>query len=410
MYFKLVVNHTTFGGTQNLGYTSYNRYLMEDLRGIILGTITNTSQLSTYAFQSSASVITGTAPSTGMYTAGYYNTNTSNATDQFFQIKKRHHGYLQDNTNFDAHRYMHFRWITSNSISVQMGSHVTDSTTGISNAMPSTGGRGMTGYNGDNGNFSYGYDRPSYHHSWEGIINDSVFVLKINLGDPNSTSSLGSETFVMVDQEYQPNLDNHMRANYQYYCPMTAMGFACDRLEFNNMQSGKTSTTYDYKGLAMGTVQTQGAHGNNYNSNWTSTSYYNSGYFSTNKAYGYYVHTQPPMWWDMPNKLPGADGNANYAMYPLHHSPHVGLVNTYGGSYHKDYKEHSKLIGMWRTNDDSFFTGERVTDSNGRAYRAFRLYKCGDVNSSGTGYANGFDYDATHSRSATYLFPEAGTN
>ena len=66
-------------------------------------------------------------------------------------------------------------------------------------------------------------------------------------------------------------------------------------------------------------------------------------------------------------------------------------------------------MGIWRTGDDTFFTGERVTDGDGNAYRAFRAYKVGSPTTSNTGFTYNWGYAQEHSRSAVYLFPESGT-
>jgi len=60
------------------------------------------------------------------------------------------------------------------------------------------------------------------------------------------------------------------------------------------------------------------------------------------------------------------------------------------------------MMNFYRTNDDSFYTGERVTDADGNVYRAFRIHKCG-------GQGDHWNYNAAVSKNATYLFPEGGT-
>ena len=87
--------------------------------------------------------------------------------------------------------------------------------------------------------------------------------------------------------------------------------------------------------------------------------------------------------------------------------PQIGNVRL--GNDHKDYKEWARLIGMWRTADDSFYSGERVVDGDGNAYRAFRVYKVGGLDTSGTGWTYEWGPDHAHSNSAVYLFPEGGT-
>ena len=65
-------------------------------------------------------------------------------------------------------------------------------------------------------------------------------------------------------------------------------------------------------------------------------------------------------------------------------------------------------MGIWRTGDQTFYTGERVTDAEGNAYRAFRVYKVGASDTSSTAYTQGWNYANPYTKSAVYLFPEGG--
>tara|TARA_Y100000289_G_C3923001_1_gene151584 strand:+ start:248 stop:1465 length:1218 start_codon:yes stop_codon:yes gene_type:complete len=403
MYFKLVGNHTGNGGTQNLAYDSYRQYMMADLHDVLIGNITSASGLG-FSFNTASSVITGTRPSTGIY-SNVHDGNSS-STDPFFQIKKRHHGYLQNNS-WDASRIIGLRWQDSYGIGACMGSHSTATVSGISNAFPNSNQYSFEGNGNTTSSPMYGYDYPSYVDRIEGILNDAVMVIQVKYSGGSGGNQYHSQTMIIVDTEYQPNIDDHMRSQYQYWCPTAYMGFTERFLEDNNTESYTSSS--DTSGNVVGMIQTSGQSHQNENQYASSSSAYHMGYYSTNFNDYNYSSFFPPPWFDMPDRAPAAGGNSGYIMQPLMYYGRHGSVMTQGNFYHKNYKEFSALRGMWRTNDNSFFTGERVTDDKGRNYRAMRLYKTGFVNTSATGYGTaGHSYSYAHSRSATYLFPESG--
>jgi len=405
MYFKLQNADTNFGGSGNTDYASYRQYVLETLRDIIMGDITTTSQLPNYMWNQSGSTITGSAPSAGIYheTGAYRNCNASQSGDDYFLgFFKRHHGYLQDNTNANMQRYVHIRMDGTYHMTPRMCTHGTNSATGWTNPFPS----GTSGwYDAGVADISTaGASSPQYMESIEGIINDKVFVLKMNLS-PYS-SSYGDLIFIMCDQEYQPNYDHAQRAEQIYHCPTVAILHGEFKLEQNNT-IGKTSTSGTKAGNCMGKTKMYGIkypNGDTHSDSYTS--YYTMGNQSTSVSNDSYASLFPPPWFEMHASPPIADGNRGFTMQPLLFMPHYGLSVL--GSDHVDYKEHSRLIGMWRTADDSFYSGERVVDGSGNAYRAFRAYKLSSPTTSNDGYDEQWGYNKEHSKSAVYLFPEGG--
>ena len=181
------------------------------------------------------------------------------------------------------------------------------------------------------------------------------------------------------------------------------------KLEENNT-IGSTGTS-PRKGNLFGKTQCFGRrYPNGYTSSDSYTSGYHMGSMTTQKVYSRYQSIYPPPWTEIDGTSPISNGNRGFIMQPLLSMGNFGLVNTNGtSSYgHIDYKESARLMGMWRTGDQTFFTGERVTDAEGNAYRAFRVYKVGGDNTGTTGY-DYWNYDHHHSRSTVYLFPEGGT-
>jgi len=128
---------------------------------------------------------------------------------------------------------------------------------------------------------------------------------------------------------------------------------------------------------------------------------------STNTAYSSYASVFPPSWYEVHGRSPLANGDKGFVMQPLLFVPQIGLTPT--ANSHRDYKEWARLIGIWRTADDSFYSGERVLDGDNNAYRAFRAYKVSGQNTSSDGYTYQWQYYQAHSKSAVYLLPEGGT-
>ena len=406
MYFKLVFNGTQNGGSENLNYASYRRYGLEALYYILAGTYTSPNNLNSTIFNRTASIITGSAPSTGIYHfSGASNNIGSGATsdDYYLQFFKRHHGYLSDNTNANMQRMIHIRSNATYSHTIRLCSHGTGSVTGGSNIFPNA-------WNGfldasSSADPSITYVTPYYWDSYEGIINDKVFVLKINMIGENYPSLF----FAAVDQEFHSTYDKAQRATHQYHCPTVGIWHVDSQLEVNNT-IGMTSSA-PRKGNLFGKTHSFGQrHPNGTTSSDSYSSTYHMGYMSTSNTYSRYDSVYPPPWGEILGTTPISNGNKGFVMQPLLYKINYGQVLTYPTySYsHMDYKENARLMGIWRTGDQTFYTGERVTDAEGNAYRAFRVYKVGGADTGSTGYGVGWGYDRNHSRSAVYLFPESG--
>ena len=407
MYFKLKFNGTQNGGSTNLNYASYRRYGLEALYYILSGSYTSPSNLNSTIFNQGASIMTGSAPTSGIYHfTGANNNVTSSASsdDYYLQFYKRHHGYLSDNTNADMQRMIHIRATSTYSHIPRLCSHGTASVSGGTNPFPNS-------WNGfldasSSADPSLNYVTPYYYDSYEGIINDKVFVLKINMISDNYPSLF----FAAVDQEFHSTYDKAQRATHQYHCPMVAIFHADTYLEVNNTP-GLYSTSGVRKGNLFGKVQAFGQRWpNGYNSQDSYTSSYHMGYYSSSNVYSRYNSVYPPPWCEMLGTTPISNGNKGFVMQPLLYQINYGQVNTYPtyNYAHMDYKEAARLMGIWRTGDQTFYTGERVTDAEGNAYRAFRVYKVGASDTSSDAYAVGWSYSKPYTKAAVYLFPEGG--
>lgn len=395
MYFKLVSNHTGWGGTTNTNYTSYRRYFLDDIKKVIMGTVTSTNNLNSSGisiFNKSASVITGSQPSSGMYTVSAHNTTSNGSSyDQYFTIDKRHHGYLEDNT-FGAKRQIYCRMFNNWGLSFKMSTH---SNTG--NCVPGPT-YGWTEASGTAYGAEYNIiDTPNEIYSIEGVVNDKVFIVAVR--KDNLTSSYGWN-FAMIDQEYHPTLDNYLYNQNNYHCPTVLFSTFDQNLEAD-MTVGRTHTTADVKWLYIGKSQTIGENHSGYNIPNYGFEYRMAGYQHTNVQIGDRPTINPRPWFEMPKRLPTANGGNAYMIQPLLYEGTYGTVDT--ANTHYDYKAFSRLMNFYRTNDEAFYTGERVTDGDGNVYRAFRMHKCGGVQSY---WAPG----NSNSRSACYLVPEGGTD
>lgn len=394
MYFKLVSNDTGWGGSWPYGNYANRRYhFMKDLQGVINGTITSVSGLNTgeAVFNTSASVITGSAPSNNVYIQRNHN-NNSNATnsDQYFTIEKRHHGYLED-SNFTASRRIYCRFFNNWGLSFKMASHGNNT-----NSVPGPT-YGWTENSSTGAAVEYNMiDTPEEIYSIEGVVNDKVFIVAVKR---SNVSNAWSFNFAMIDQEYHPSLDMYLYNQNSLHCPTVCFSTAEYNLEANNT-TGQTNTSTDLKYLYIGKSQTIGQNHAGYNIPNYGFEYRMAGYQHTSTNIGNRPSMHPHPWFEMPMRLPTSNGGNAYMIQPLLYEGSYGTTST--ANSHYDYKAFSRLMNFYRTNDDGFYTGERVTDADGNVYRAFRMHKCGGTN---TYWSTGADVR----RNATYLVPESGT-
>ena len=374
MYFKLFTNHTGYGGTSNLADDGWRRFMLSDLKDIITGTITQTSQLNANVWKTASSVITGQAPSAGIWTASTHNVgSTVTYNSHYFEVIKKHYGY-KTNNSFTANRTFRLHWVDDYGLGPRMTTHTSN------NSLPGNTGSNWTGSASTTGYHYRFLDTPSSSFCWEGIINDDLLIFIVSK-DNAYTSGANIYTFVMADQEYQPTIDDHYLTLNQYYCP-TAVGAWSD----NNLHSELVGRYYSstsgahWHQQAWAKSQVYGENKNGVNLAVSNNSQYHKGYYSTAAAnIGHYASTWPPMWHDMPSGVSIANGDTGYQMWPMYLVSNYG-TNSYGyGStgYHYDHRSHGRMMGLWRTNDNSYAMGERVVDASGTAWRAFRSWKCG---------------------------------
>jgi len=392
MFFKLVTNSDDFGGTQNLNDTSRWK-MMRDLYAVITGTITNTSGLDSTVWNVSACTLTGARPTNGIYqTQVTNNTSAAAYNDQYFRFRKYHYGKTI-NSSYTPYRDFYLRWCNDWGI-------VPRTTTGgnSANMMPGNSSSDWFG----NGNTTSGIYRALGHtlanqfYSFEGIVNDKVFVLRVNRASNLDTWHLHS---VMVDQEYQPNLDDYLHGTYNDWCPTVMIHNGDIRLERNDTV-GYTNTTNDVKQFQVFKQQVVGQNTDGYNTALSGTSHYHTGYYTTQVAYAHRGSYWPPAWHETAQRIPMSNGDNAYLIQPLMYEGGYGA--NVRNNQHYDWKQKARMMNMYRTNDDSFYTGERVTDADGNVYRAFRMHKVG-------GQDNFWGYNTQVSKNAVYLFPEGGT-
>lgn len=391
MYFKLVTNDNSFGGANNL--SENHRYLaMAGLYGVITGSITNTSGLNSTVFNRSASVITGDRPTAGIYETRQSNTNAgASYNDQYFVFRKYHYGKTI-NSSYTPYREFYYRWCNDWGHVPRMYTHY------ASNGMPSTNTNAdWNGYNSTTaGIYQINDAIANEWYSWEGIVNDKVFVLR------NSRANNTNDWHwfcSMIDQEYQPNLDDHLFNSYADYCPTVGVWSAEKKLEQNHT-SGQVDASNDRKQFLVFKNQVVGENTDGYNTTVHLNGGYHTGYYSTNTQQSAYPSYWPQAWHEMPQRIPMSNGDNAYMIQPIMYEGDYGT--TIRNNTHYDYKGKARMMNFYRTNDDSFYTGERVTDADGNVYRAFRIHKCG-------GDADHWGYNIAVAKSAVYLFPEGGT-
>ena len=119
-YLKLVMNHTTWGGSANLAVDTYRRNVLNEIQLFLTGSRTTTAQMDSTVINTASSVIINGAsdrPSTNIY-RNISGNNTSNAAYslQYITFKKYHYGNQETGStdaNFGSYNYITIKWMNT---------------------------------------------------------------------------------------------------------------------------------------------------------------------------------------------------------------------------------------------------------------------------------------------------------
>ena len=91
-YLKLIMNHTSWGGSTNMSNAAHRRYVMDEIQGFLDGTHTATSDMNSTYINAAASVIindTANRPSANIYrSVTGNNTTTASYNNHYIRFKK----------------------------------------------------------------------------------------------------------------------------------------------------------------------------------------------------------------------------------------------------------------------------------------------------------------------------------
>lgn len=392
-YLKLVMNHTSWGGSANLAVDSYRRNVLNEIQLFLTGARTTTAQMDSTVINTTSSVIiNGSAdrPSSNIYrNIQGNNTSTAAYALQYIRFAKYHYGNQETGStdaNFGAYNYITIKWMNTYGLICR----TTDKSD--SQAFPYSTGTATGSWTGDTGSSQWRTPlNPSQCYAIHVIMTDKMFGMWV---EHSNVVTGNFYTHVLTDLEFSPDLMRHLWSDNNFYCPQYTINAADRRLrnDADASVSSTSSTSYS-KRLTIGMKHRPGANGIK-NTSAGIGSHYHWGYTTTNANYSEYPSMFPPPWYDMPTQIPVANGDTGYIMQPLTSWPYIGYVNRQNNHY--DYHAFPRMMNIWRTNDESFGYGERV-EKDGKYYRCFRIHRCGG------GYGNVTD---NMYRNACYLFPE----
>lgn len=352
---------------------------MNNLRGVMAGTITSTAQLNSNGHNQGTSYIGGTLPTTGIYTVGTTSTSTSYNGVASFTTTKFHYAKGQ------ASGYTPARQIYINA-DRDYGWRVTVYDQQYTNAFPYPN---TSHYFSSYSNTSYQYSIiPPYNNQppsgWKEmhlIMNDTTFAFQIISGGTSTQADYG--TFVVCDLEYSPSIDPQAFTGNNKYCPTVSSWWAW----MNVMEQGDSAAAGAGSNNAWHGVCNQqyiDQYGTYRNTELSDSSNDHFGYHTTGK-------TNRPMLEPRPrnNILPmvGSGGSNLHQLVPMTYVGHMDDTDGYGDP------RRGRLMHWYRTTNDVGFSGDIITE-NGTNYRVFRVHKTGDESM----------IDATNN--ACYAFPE----
>jgi hypothetical protein len=391
-YLKLVMNHTQWGGSTNMSNAAHRWYVMHEIQEFLNGNHTATSDMNSTYINTAASVIindTADRPSANIYRSiAGNNSSAASYNNQYIQFKKYHYGNQETgstDTNFGSYNYIFIRWYDTYGLMCRTMDKA------LSQSFPYSTGNTAGTWTGDTGTSQWRFPMyPGQCYAIHVIMTNKMFGMWV---EHSNVTTDKFYTHVLTDLEFNPDLMRHTWSGNNFYCPQYTINAADNRLRVDaDSSASNTSTTSNSKRLTVGMKHRVGANGI-VNPNPSPGSYYHWGYPSTTAAYYYYPSYFPAPWYDMPTQIPVANGDTGYLMQPLTAWPNTGYVNRNGNHY--DYHGYPRMMNIWRTNDEAFGYGERVS-KDGKYYRAFRIHRCGG------GYGN---HDGLY-RNACYLVPE----
>jgi hypothetical protein len=372
MYLKLVFNQTSSTSGSNWGPA------LQTISNFATGTWTSTSQITSTHITKESSVVSGTAPTSGIYTASL----SSGTTTAYITITKHHYAKGLNGGAFQARSRMFLEWNSTNGFKVSyydsQGQNAyprSDAMTYISSNTATTGSRWTDG-SGANQDL-ININGISVIHC---IITDHVLLIQLQTTGTSLQKDYG--TWMIADLEYIPSIDNYAYTSNVRYTPQVfAYWYWPDTMDQGN-GSGVTATN------ATGLYRTQylDQYGT-YRNTIVNTGDFNSTIHYGNQTGDSLAPVMHPRPMNRVFQVPVTSGDYAHQLIPLMYNGHSDALNNFGDP------RHSRLMSCFRTSEDLGFTGDMITEGSGN-FRIFRIHKCGNASPASAAF------------NACYAFPE----
>ena len=349
-YWKLKTN-------QSSSYLA-SKELMENLKGIVTGTITTVAGLDTTYLVAGDCYTIGTGPTSGMY---YSLADPAGSTTITTWSMRKYHYAKGQSSGYGANRKLFFKFDDT------YGFRMHSSEPSENNHFPHSG-NGTTTTNGStsdgNYNDSHGVSSLTEMHI---IINDTTFLVWCT----SSQQSTGDVYwFMLQDLEYMPTVDPYYETADSDYAPIVAgMAFMKDVI-FNDNNTNTTSTDNGNM-WAMSSWKDTGGTARNSSYSFSSFTHRTAG-----TGAGLNMYIIPPMSVEF-RSMDDASGT----VYPL-------IPMTFAGNQHQTNEQQntrawSKAMNVYRTSDD-IASFDRIQVGS-TYYKVFRMMPSGNHNATGTG-------------------------
>lgn len=372
MYLKLVASGISSGvGSNAAGWGP----IFTTIANFVTGVWTSTSQITSTAITKESSVISGTAPTSGIYTAS----NSSGTSVANTYITKHHYAKGQNGGAFEARSIMHLVWGSSQGFKIRYldsqsgnGYPTTGDTPYITNNGATTSPRWTPGTGNQDFTTTQGL---SVIHV---IATDHVLLIQVQTDGSSTVKDYG--TWMLADLEYIPSIDNYAyNSNVRYTPQVFAYWFWPDTMDSGN---GVGTTSLNATGLYRTNYLDQyGTFRNTpLGNDWASTVHYGNQTVSLSPV----MHPRPM---NRVYQIPVTSGDYAHQLIPLMYNGHSDSTDNFGDP------RHSRLMSCYRTSEDLGFTGDMITEGSGN-FRIFRIHKCGNQNPNSATF------------NACYAFPE----
>jgi len=326
-----------------------------DLAGLATGTKTTTDDLTTLSCNKAASVISGTGPTSGMYTASV-TSMSDNSTDDYSMYLTKYHYAKGNPSSFQARNRIIMGWNDTYWLRFRHG----DKDGGNLNYTSS-------GFWGQYSSTSYNYGK-LFNHMGEIqeahiVVNDTTFMVMIK--GTGTETTIDHAFWSINDLEYIQSIDDYQYQADNKYGPFCSWwGFNLNTM-YSNGASNTSTNTHRIGMYRPYYVDRQGTY-----RNCTPYDSYSYAYGHVTTTTGKYCSMHPRMG-EKQFKVSGTGAANHHMMVPI----------VYDGTMKDETSDPRKgaMPNVFRTTDNYFDDGDVLLDGSTR-YRVFRLHKTGNAN------------------------------